>query len=123
MILRLVLLATAVLLGMIAAARAQGGAHGDGHAEGHDWYRELKQPGTGYSCCNGSTADVEGDCRPMRAVERADGWYALIEGEGWVLVPPAVILSDEKNRAPLEAHGCRSKSGTWYCFLRKRAGG
>src|SRR6266702_815972 len=30
------------------------GQWGRGHAENHDWYQDLKQPGTGYSCCNGS---------------------------------------------------------------------
>ena len=40
---------------------AQDGSHGRGHAENHDWYQELKQPGTGYSCCNGSVNGVEGD--------------------------------------------------------------
>ncbi len=41
--------------------QAQDGNHGQGHAENHDWYKELKQPGTGYSCCNGTMNGVEGD--------------------------------------------------------------
>jgi len=32
--------------------------HGQGHAENHDWYQQLKQPGTGFSCCNGTTNGV-----------------------------------------------------------------
>ena len=43
--------ATVAALGV----RAQDGQHGQGHAENHDWYKELKQPQTGYSCCNGRT--------------------------------------------------------------------
>ena len=39
-------------------AVAQDGTHGQGHAESHDWYQELKQPGTGYSCCNGTPPRV-----------------------------------------------------------------
>lgn len=43
------------------------GQYGDGHAENHDWYKDLKQPDTGYSCCNGRSNSSEGDCRPTRA--------------------------------------------------------
>jgi hypothetical protein len=50
-----------------SSALAQDGHHGQGHAESHDWYQELKQPGTGFSCCNGTVNGVEGDCRPTAA--------------------------------------------------------
>ena len=43
------------------------GTRNIGHAENHDWYQGLTQPGTGYSCCNGTVNGVEGDCRPTRA--------------------------------------------------------
>lgn len=101
-------------------ARAQSGdqgigRHGDGHAEGHDWYRGLKQPGTGYSCCNGDQDGVEGDCRPTRAFLGDDGiWRALVDGK-WVSVPPRVVL---EQRAPDgRSHICASRSGLIYCFL------
>jgi hypothetical protein len=91
------------------------GVRGVGHAENHDWYKELKQPGTGYSCCNGRTATSEGDCRPTRAYINDEGmWYALVEGR-WVPVPPRVVL---KQLAPDgRSHICASKSGMIYCFL------
>jgi hypothetical protein len=91
------------------------GQHGHGHAEGHDWYRELKQPGTGYSCCNGPVNGVEGDCRPTRAYLQEDGtWKAMIEGR-WMPVPPRVVL---KNLAPDgNSHICAGKSGMIYCFI------
>jgi hypothetical protein len=54
----------------LSLALAQDGHHGQGHAENHDWYQELKQPGTGFSCCNGTINGVEGDCRPTRAARR-----------------------------------------------------
>ena len=94
---------------------AQTGQHGDGHAEGHDWYKELKQPGTGFSCCNGTTNGIEGDCRPTRAYLNDDGtWRALIDGQ-WVYVPPRVVL---KQMAPDgRSHVCASRSGLIYCFL------
>jgi len=91
------------------------GQHGQGHAENHDWYKELKQPGTGYSCCNGTVNGIEGDCRPTRAYIQDDGtWRALIDGR-WVPVPPRVVL---KQLAPDgNSHICASRSGLIYCFL------
>ena len=95
--------------------QAQDGHYGQGHAENHDWYKELKQPGTGYSCCNGTANGVEGDCRPTRAYLQEDGtWRALIDGS-WVEVPPRVVL---KQLAPDGgSHICASRSGLIYCFL------
>src|SRR5262249_7345319 len=70
------------------AARGQDGQYGQGHAEDHDWYKDLKQPDTGISCCNGQPNGPEGDCRPTRAYLSDDGvWYALSDGR-WVPVPP-----------------------------------
>ena len=91
------------------------GQHSQGHAENHDWYKELKQPGTGYSCCNGTVNGIEGDCRPTRAYLQDDGtWRALIDGS-WVEVPPRVVL---KQLAPDgNSHICASRSGLIYCFL------
>jgi len=94
---------------------AQQGDHGQGHAENHDWYQQLKQPGTGYSCCNGTVNGIEGDCRPTRAYLTDEGqWRALIDGK-WVLVPPRAVL---KQLAPDgRSHVCASRSGVIYCFL------
>jgi hypothetical protein len=94
---------------------AQQGNHGQGHSENHDWYQELKQPGTGYSCCNGTINGIEGDCRPTRAYLTDEGqWRALIDGK-WVLVPPRAVL---KQLAPDgRSHVCASRSGVIYCFL------
>ena len=91
------------------------GTHGHGHAENHDWYQELKQPGTGFSCCNGTSNGVEGDCRPTRAYLNDDGnWHALIDGR-WIPVPPRVVL---KKLAPDgNSHICASKAGLIYCFI------
>lgn len=91
------------------------GQHGQGHAENHDWYKELKQPGTGYSCCNGSVDGIDGDCRPTRAYLQEDGvWRALIDGR-WTPVPPRVVL---KSLAPDgNSHICAGKSGMIYCFI------
>ena len=98
-----------------AQGRHAQGQHGQGHAENHDWYKELKQPGTGFSCCNGRSATSEGDCRPTRAYLNDDGlWYALLNGR-WVPVPPRVVL---QQLAPDgRSHICASKNGMIYCFL------
>jgi len=103
--------ATVAALGV----RAQDGHYGQGHAETHDWYKDLKQPQTGYSCCNGRSSSSDGDCRPTRAYINDDGmWYALLDGR-WVPVPPKVVL---KQLAPDgSSHICASKSGMIYCFL------
>ena len=105
----------------VTAARAQDvhdhaqGQYGQGHSENHDWYKELKQPDTGYSCCNGRSNTSEGDCRPTRAYLTDDGmWSALLNGR-WVPVPPRVVL---QQLAPDgRSHICASKSGMIYCFL------
>jgi len=91
------------------------GTRNVGHAENHDWYQKLKQPGTGYSCCNGTVNGVEGDCRPTRAFLTEDGtWKALIDGR-WTPVPPRVVL---KSLAPDgNSHICAGKSGMIYCFI------
>jgi len=95
--------------------RMPSGHYGQGHAENHDWYKDLKQPQTGYSCCNGRSNSADGDCRPTRAYLSDDGmWYALLDGR-WVPVPPRVVL---KQLAPDgSSHICASKSGMIYCFL------
>jgi hypothetical protein len=98
---RLLLFITAVLA-VPAAGQDTGchsGDHGCGHRESHDWYQELRQPGTGYSCCNGSSDGREGDCRPTRAYLHEDGhWRAVLAPDGG-------------------SHVCAGKGGTIYCFI------
>jgi hypothetical protein len=94
----------------------QPGSHGHGHAENHDWYQKLKQPGTGYSCCNAQTAaDPNGDCRPTRAYLHDDGtWRAMIDGR-WIPVPPRAVL--EQLAPDGNSHICASKAGMIFCFI------
>jgi hypothetical protein len=123
---RVVSLSIAATLAFALTAAAQDNSshrHGNavdgtrniGHAENHDWYSGLKQPGTGYSCCNGTMNGVEGDCRPTRAFLTEGGtWKALIDGR-WMPVPPRVVL---KSLAPDgNSHICAGKSGMIYCFI------
>jgi hypothetical protein len=91
------------------------GTRNVGHAENHDWYKDLKQPGTGYSCCNGTANGIEGDCRPTRAFQTEEGtWKAMINGR-WMPVPPRVVL--QKLAPDGNSHICAGKSGMIYCFI------
>jgi hypothetical protein len=111
----LVSLACGVALAQNPAAQDQG-MRGLGHSENHDWYKDLKQPGTGYSCCNGTVNGAEGDCRPTRAYMNDEGvWYALLEGR-WVQVSPNVVL--DQMAPDGRSHICANKTGRIYCFLR-----
>ena len=92
------------------------GMHGQGHAQNHDWYQQLKQPGTGYSCCNGSARGNEGDCRPTRAYQDDEGrWFALLNGR-WVAIAPQVIL--DRMSPDGRSHLCANPYGRIFCFLR-----
>ena len=103
----------AFALGLIVGeARAQSGNHNDGHAGRHDWYRDLKQPGTGFSCCNGTAAGV----RPTRAELRDDGWWAVIDGQ-WAPIPWSVVLDPSLNKEPIYGHVCARETGRIYCFM------
>jgi hypothetical protein len=108
-------IALVVSLAFGLQAFAQSGNHGEGHAENHDWYRELKQPGTNMSWCNGTMNGIEGDCRPTRAYVDDNGtWRALMDGK-WIVVPPRVVL---QSLAPDGAsHICANRTGTIYCFM------
>jgi hypothetical protein len=114
---RSVVLSIALLASLAVGLRtyAQSGNHGEGHAENHDWYKELKQPGTNMSCCNGTMNGIEGDCRPTRAYVDDNGtWRALMDGK-WVIVPPRVVL---QSLAPDGgSHICANRTGTIYCFM------
>ena len=104
-----------VLLLLCGRVFAQDGHHGQHHAEHHDWYKELKQPGTGYLCCNGTVNGIEGDCRQTRAYQGDDGnWRALIDGR-WMPVPPRLVL--QSLALDGSSHICASRSGTIYCFI------
>jgi hypothetical protein len=102
-----------------------------GHHENHDWYKDLAQPDSGLSCCNGNTE--HGDCRIVQARQRFDGqWEAYYRGTlnpqvgfpryfDWFVIPPEKILRDDQNKVPLHAHICE-REGFVYCFLRGGSG-
>jgi hypothetical protein len=81
-------------------------AHDQGeHAE---WYRGLKVPGTGSSCCN------DKDCMPTDYRIR-EGLYEVPVGFMWVVVPNARVIRNVPNpvgRAVVCRHG-----ETIFCFV------
>lgn len=90
------------------------GEHGIGHAANHDWYKQLKSPRTGSSCCNGRTETDEGDCRPTRGYWNEGTFMVLVDGK-WEKAIFDIIL---KEPAPDgETHVCASKHGTIYCVI------
>ncbi len=56
-------LAPAVLLATVATGQSQ---------DRGSWFKSLKQPGTGYSCCDIS------DCRRAEADWREGQWWAVV---------------------------------------------
>ena len=79
------------------------GHHGAGHEKLHHWYKTLRQPGTGYECCD------QKDCRPTIARISGADIEVLVDGE-WTRVPPGVIL---KAQSPdMNTHVCAPK-GPW----------
>jgi hypothetical protein len=99
----------------------QPGDFGYRHDLHHDWYQHLKQPATGVSCCNGTTPDAPGDCRPTKAYKVGDTWKALLDGE-WVTVPPQTVIPSDQSHEPYQAHICASRYGQIWCFIEKQGG-
>lgn len=86
----------------------------------HDWYTGLQNKAGEY-CCN------KHDFKPVRAwVDPTDGlWHAMYptkDGEVEYAIPPEIILPDDKNKEPFQAH-LAVVYGKPRCFLRKAAGG
>ena len=104
--------AALAMWGVADMARAQSGERGHGHAQYHDWYKELKN-GEGVECCNAQTTHGDGDCRPVSARPRENGWEAYFNGT-WHRIPQGAILPDSLNKVPLHAHICE-QSGFVRC--------
>lgn len=77
------------------------------------WFKSLKQPGTGVSCCDIS------DCHRSDAQWRGNQWWTVIQGR-WTPVPPEKELSN-KPSIDGDAYVCSSQypSSTpyIYCFV------
>ena len=96
-------LALAALLSAESMAHDHLGMHGQGHDPLHHWYKTLRQPFTGYACCD------DKDCRPTQARTRGRIIEVLVDGE-WTRVPFDKLL---KRKSPdLNSHVCAPK-GPW----------
>ena len=97
------------------------GDFGFHHHLHHDWYSN-KFNRIGRSCCNGTTADKPGDCRPTRAYKQGDTWFALVDGE-YKPVPDYAIMPDGSNEEPFQASVCANQfSKEIDCFFKKEGG-
>jgi hypothetical protein len=72
------------------------------------WFKSLKQPATGMSCCDVS------DCRRTDADYRAGQWWAVVENN-WTPIPKEKEL--EKKSIDGDAYVCSGPRGTIYCFV------
>ena len=96
-------LAAAIPFPAQLAAQEHHGMHGRGHAALHHWYKTLRQPGTGYECCDNK------DCRPTSARVRESAIEVLVDGE-WTKVPPNTIV--DVKPPDLNSHVCAPR-GWW----------
>jgi hypothetical protein len=72
------------------------------------WFRSLKQPVTGMSCCDVS------DCRRTEADWRGGQWWAVVENN-WTPIPREKQL--DKLSIDGDAYVCAGPRGTIYCFV------
>lgn len=79
-----------------------------------EWFKSLKQPGSGFSCCDKS------DCRRTDADWRAGQWWAVVSGE-WTPIPQDKVLLD-KQSIDGDAYVCSSPNRRIYCFVRPDIG-
>jgi hypothetical protein len=74
------------------------------------WFKSLRQPGTGMSCCDIS------DCQAVNARTSAEGYEVFIDGR-WIAVPEDKILNGKNN--PLgRAVACYTPRQGILCFVR-----
>lgn len=73
------------------------------------WFKSLRQPKTGYSCCDIS------DCRRADADWRNGQWWAVVDG-AWTPIPPEREL--DKHSIDGDAYVCASPTRRIYCFVK-----
>ena len=102
---RYILIALLPVLVMPALAQPPAGA--DPNSPLAQWYRSLRSPETGGSCCS------EADCRPVDARIAGDRWQIKTD-TGWQDVPPERVLHREN--ADGRALACRFATMI-FCFV------
>ncbi len=98
----------ALLAGLVAACAfafvASAGAEDRGA-----WFKSLRMPNTGFSCCDIS------DCRRTDANWRDGQWWAVVDG-AWTPIPPSREL--DKQSIDGDAYVCASPTRRIYCFVK-----
>lgn len=102
--------AAALAAFLLAAVIAHSAPPPHANPEWRDFFRGLKENGTGASCCDLS------DCRVTRSRAGANGWQAVNQLGDWVDVPDEKILTDRHNPTG-EAVMCWLPSRGVICFL------
>lgn len=97
------------VIGILATMIVQANAEDRGA-----WFKSLKQPDTGISCCDIS------DCKRTDASWRAGIWHATAGDGTEVEIPPAKIVDIESIDG--EAYVCLSPFKTVYCFIKPNPG-
>jgi hypothetical protein len=93
-------LGLALLAGLLSMAQAE---------DRGAWFKSLKQPGTGYSCC-----DIA-DCRRTEADWHSGQWWADVGG-AWTPIPHDKELT--KPSIDGDAYVCYSPTRQVYCFVK-----
>ena len=80
-----------------------------------DWFKSLRQPGSGQSCCDLA------DCKRTEADWKGEGWVAHYPDGEPVRVPNSIIL--KKPSIDGDAYLCsHPQSKKLYCFIRPDIG-
>jgi hypothetical protein len=109
------------LLAMASVAAA--GAHPPAHYDPalHQWFENLRQPGSGIGCC------AESDCKIMAPGDwrQTGGGYQIRVRDVWYDVPPERILEHEPNPTGSVVACYRTLDGVQdgsrviiFCFVR-----
>lgn len=83
------------------------------------WYKSLRMPTTGISCCDIS------DCKRTQARFTEEGWKAKLPDGSWVSVPETRILWDKEHptgAAVLCASPHPQNYGQVFCFVPPSGG-
>ncbi len=105
----------ALIIATIPKAHAAPPVGSDASSSVSKWYRSLRQPVTGISCCS------EADCRATPARQRPDGSWQAMLGSEWIDIPPNLIIEDEQHPGG-QAVLC-SSGATLFCFTRPGSAG
>lgn len=100
----------------LSASLAASPFDGDGDGTMALWFRGLRQPETGASCCDVS------DCRRTHARRANGGWEAETPIGSWVPVPSDLVLADKAHPGGA-AVLCWKLSLGVICFVPPMYGG